>query len=356
MEEFEIGPIRPPSEGGSHSLLIRFTRNCPWNRCAFCSGIPYGGSKFELRPIPEIKADIDRAKGIADIIHKTSRELGLGGRITGEVADAIFHRYPESRYNHCFISVFNWLNAGGRTVFLQDANSLIMKTPDLIEGILYLKASFPTIERITSYARAKTVYKKSLKNMVEIRRAGLTRLHVGLETGDDELLKKVRKGVSAEEHVAAGRKVVEAGIELSEYIMPGLGGREMTEQHARNTARVLNQINPHYIRSRPFAPIPGTPLAKECLEGDFAPLTCHELLKEIGQLIEGLTVESRLCFDHAMNPCYRSRFGFTYLFDQGYKGYALPDEKGRLLSIVKEGLLIEEEKFPGVEERAMMAR
>ena len=171
IEEFEIGAIRPPSEGGSHSLLLRFTRNCPWNNCTFCYGAPYGRGKFELRTMEEIKRDIDRAKAISDMIQETSADLGQGGEITPKVVDALFQQYPEARYSNSFTSVLNWLNAGGKTVFLQDANSLIMKTPDLVEAIGYLKEAFPEIERITSYARAKTVSKKSFESMVAIRKA-----------------------------------------------------------------------------------------------------------------------------------------------------------------------------------------
>ncbi len=356
IEDFEIGAIRPPSEGGSQSLLLRFTRNCPWNNCTFCYGAPYGRGRFELRTVEEIKRDIDRAKAIMDVIQKTSADLGQEGRITHGVMDAIFRQNPEARYSNSFTSVLNWLNAGGKTVFIQDANSLIMKTSDLVEAIAYLKEVFPGIERITSYARAKTVSKKSAANMVALRKAGLTRLHMGLETGDDALLKKIHKGVTAREHVAAGEKIMAAGIELSEYIMPGLGGREMTDQHALNTALVLNQISPHYIRSRTFAPIPGTPLADEYARGDFQFLRPHGLVREIGRLIENLEVQSRLCFDHATNPCYRSMSGLRYVFHQDYEGYPLPDEKGHLLSIVEEGLKIDEDRYPRVEEMAMMAR
>ncbi len=356
IEEFEIGAIRPPSEGGSHSLLLRFTRNCPWNNCTFCYGAPYGRGKFELRTMEEIKRDIDRAKAIKDVIQDTSSDLGLGGEITPEVVDALFRQHPQARYSNSFASVLNWLNAGGKTVFLQDANSLIMKTPDLVEAIEYLKEAFPEIERITSYARAKTVSKKSFESMVAIRKAGLSRLHMGLETGDDALLKKIHKGVTAREHVDAGKKIMGAAIELSEYIMPGLGGKEMTDQHALNTALVLNRFSPHYIRSRTFAPIPGTPLADEYARGDFQFLRPHGLVREIGKFIENLDVKSKLCFDHATNPCYRSMSGLRYVFHQGYEGYPMPQEKEHLLSIVEEALKIDENRFPKVEEMAMMAR
>ena len=355
IEEFEIGPIRPPSEGGSNSLLLRFSRNCSWNRCTFCYGLHYGREKLQLRSVEEIKQDIDRAKAIADIIREESEKLGFNGEINQEVSDALFNSYPSARYSHSFMTVLNWLYVGGHTVFLQDADTLIMRTPDLVEAIKYLKKTFPAINRITSYARSKTALKKSSEELTSLKKAGLSRLHIGLETGDDELLKKINKGVTAEQHIKAGRKIVQVGIELSEYIMPGLGGKDLTEQHAKNTAIVLNGIDPDYIRSRPLAPRQGTPIADAYLRGELALLSPHGLIREIQILVEKLTVSSRLCFDHALNPCMRSEFGYVPLFDQSYEGYKMPDEKERLLAIIEKGLKIDESKFVTVEEIAKIS-
>ena len=201
-----------------------------------------------------------------------------------------------------------------------------MRTPELIEVIKYLKETFPSIERITSYARAKTIYRKTLEELKGIRAAGLNRLHVGLETGDDELLKHIDKGVTAEQHIIAGRKAKEAGFEFSAYVMPGLGGRTRSEQHAKNTARVLNEINPHYIRLRPFVPRPNTPLFDEYEMGDFQISSPHERLRELKTMMEALTVTSRICFDHMMNA-WRKESG-ELLFTQDYEGYKFPEEKG----------------------------
>ncbi len=250
---FEIGSIRPPSEGGSRSLLIRATRNCPWNLCTFCYGTPYNRERFQLRSVEEIERDIDAAKAISGLIEVIAKKLG-GMDWAARLVDPYF------LYNKDFMeldrnelknfqsvtNVFNWLRSGARSAFLQDANSLIIRTPKLVEVIRYLKQTFPSLERITSYARAKTLAQKTrtLKELKELRRAGLSRLHVGLETGDDELLNHINKGVTSEEHVLAGRKAKKAGFELSEYWMPGLGGKTWSEQHARNTAKILNWIIP----------------------------------------------------------------------------------------------------------------
>jgi len=339
---FEIGPIRPPSEGGSHSLLLRATRNCPWSRCKFCYAIIYNREKFQLRSVEDIKKDIDAVKKIADGVKSASWKLGYGGKINEYVGTALIQSDPRLNTNQCFILVFNWLYFGGRTVFLQDANSLIMPTADLLDVLSYLKQNFPTIDRITSYARAKTLAKKSLEELKELRKAGLSRLHVGLETGDDELLKYVDKGVTAAEQIEAGKKAKEAGFELSEYVMPDLGGRDRSEQHARNTAKVLNEINPDFIRMRPFVTGPGTPLYEEYLKSTFKLSSPHERLQEIKTFVENLNVTSRLCFDHFLNSWYRDKSHHYTLFKQDYEGYKLPDEKKKVLELIEEGLRIDE--------------
>jgi radical SAM superfamily enzyme YgiQ (UPF0313 family) len=161
-----------------------------------------------------------------------------------------------------------------------------------------------------------------------------------METGDDELLEYIHKGVTAEEHISGGRKAKEADFELSEYIMPGLGGKSMSMQHARNTARVLNEINPDFIRSRTYIPNPLTPLFKELTSGNFKLLSPHECLLEIKTMIDDLDVTSRMCFDHVMNY-WRSRDGGP-LFTQDYNGYRFPEEKELVLELIEEGLGIEE--------------
>jgi len=344
---YEMGAIRPPSEGGSNSLLIRATRNCPWNRCGFCYGTPYARAKFELRSVEEVKADILSAKHISDEIEVITKKLG-GIEWTVRVLDPSFlYDKEQQRLNkkerknfQCVVNVFNWYYSGGKTVFLQDANSLIMRTPQLLEIVSYLKEIFPSIERITSYARSKTLAKKSEEELKSLKEAGLTRVHVGLETGDDELLEYIKKGVTSEEQITGGKKSKEAGIELSVYVMPGLGGKKMSLQHAKNSARVLNEINPDFIRSRPYVPNPLTPLFNEISKGEFKLLSPHECLKEIKIMVEDLDVTGKVCFDHAMN--YWSSKAGGHLFTQSYEGYKFPEEKETVLELIEEGLKIEE--------------
>jgi radical SAM superfamily enzyme YgiQ (UPF0313 family) len=344
-QEIDLGPIRPPSEGGSHSLLIRTTRNCPWNNCTFCYAVSYGHRKFELRPVDEIKLDIDTVRRMTEEISDVSAQLGYGGAVNADVFRSIYKNRSGVISSPTFVTVFNWLASGGKTVFLQDADSLIMKTARLVEVLTYLKETFSTIERITTYARAKTALKKSTEELRDLKAAGLSRLHVGLETGDDQLLKKVKKGVTADEHIRSGKKVVSAGIALSLYVMPGLGGLDRSIDHATHTADVLNEIDPGYIRLRPFAPRPGTPLYDDYLRGAIRLLSPHSMLREIGMLTEKLSVTSKLCFDHVRNPSFRSGSDTIPLFHQGYEGYQMPDQKADVLDIVAKGLLLPESAF-----------
>jgi radical SAM superfamily enzyme YgiQ (UPF0313 family) len=331
---FETGIYRPPSEGGSASLLIRVTRNCPWNHCTFCS--MYKGKKFELRSPEEVKEDIDDIAAICIHLKSISRDLGYNGEINRNVAYALLERETELNKTYGFPMIYEWLLSGGKTAFIQDANSLIVPVKKLVDILRHLRKTFPSLNRVTTYARSKTLVQRKPGELVEIRKAGLDRLHVGLETGDDLLLGKVNKGVTGEGHIRGGRKAKEAGFQVSEYWMPGLGGKEMWKNHATNTARVLNAIDPDYIRSRPFYPSPGSSLFEDYQKGVFTPLSSLEQLLELRVMIETLHVTSRVCFDHAGNR-WRGRTG-GLLFSQSYEGYKFPEEKERVLKLVDEGI------------------
>ena len=335
---FEVGMYRPPSEGGSYSLLLRFTRNCPWNKCTFCG--MYKHEKFSQRSSEEIKGDIDSIAELITDMQSLSRELGHDRQINRDVVVGMIEKEPELDSSHGFVMVLNWLSSGGKTAFLQDANSLMMPTDKLTDVLKHLRSTFPSLERCTTYARSKTLSRKPQEELAAIRKAGLDRLHVGLETGDDALLKKIKKGVTGEEHVAGGRKAIEAGFQLSEYWMPGLGGKEAWENHAKNTALVLNGINPHYIRSRPFSPWAGTPIHDEYVKGALTLLSPRETLIELRLLIETLEVTSKVCFDHAGNS-WVNRNG-RLLFTQSYEGYQFPEEKPRVLELIEEGIEAQE--------------
>ncbi len=331
---FETGIYRPPSEGGSASLLLRFTRNCPWNHCTFCA--MYKTKKFQLRPVTEIKADIDTMARLTQALKSAAAALGHGENITRDAAISLMEKIPELNYHQGFSMLVHWLMAGGKTAFIQDGNSMIMKTPDLLEALGHLGTSFPSINRVTTYARARTLVQKSSKDLLSIRRAGLHRLHLGLETGDDDLLKKIKKGVTSEGQIQGGKKAMAAGFQVSEYWMPGLGGRALTRAHAENTARVLTAVNPHYIRSRPFRAIANTPLHAQIQAGEVTPLSPREQLMELKQMITALEVTSNVCFDHAGNN-WRNAQG-RILFTHDYEGYKFPEQKDQVLDLIEEGL------------------
>ena len=288
---YELPPIRPPSE--AYSLLIRVMRGCPWNYCTFCAVYKGYPRKDTIRSVAEVKGDIDELRASIDHLHLQGHE--------GEP----------------------------RTAFLADSNAIVIKTEGLTEIVRYLYRAFPSLERVTSYGRAKTVLSKKPDELRRLRETGLTRLHLGLESGDDEVLRRVRKGATSDDMIEAGRKAKEAGFELSEYVMPGLGGKGASRQHVQGTARVLNAIDPHYIRVRSLMLVPGTSLWDEHAAGEFEPLSRYEIVAEIGALIEGLDVTSRVCFDHFANPP---------IFRQDWEGYKFPEERAAVLDLVGRAL------------------
>ncbi|MFC1883730.1 radical SAM protein [Thermodesulfobacteriota bacterium] len=331
---FETGIYRPPSEGGSYSLLLRVTRNCPWNKCTFCA--MYKGEKFAARPAEDVIHDIDSIASLCNDLKTISIKLGYDGRICREAVIALIKENPSLNTSHGFSMVLDWLQSGGKTAFLQDANSLVMNSNKLVKILRHLRETFPSLERVTSYCRSKTLSRKTLDELKAICQAGLDRVHVGLETGDDLLLEKIKKGASSADHINGGRKAMEAGFQLSEYWMPGLGGKEMWKTHAEQTSKVLNEINPHYIRSRPFFPAPGTPLYVDYQKGESTMLSPKEQLEELKLMVEVLDVTSKVCFDHAGN--YWTGKNGRLIFSHSYEGYKFPEEKQTVLDLIDEGI------------------
>ncbi len=320
---FELGPIRPPSE--AFSLLIRATRNCPWNRCRFCP--VYKGSKFELRTLGEIIRDIEAVKAISDGIKEAAWTMGYGDNLR-EVAAMLSY---QAQYGPCASHVALWLGTGGKTAFLQDSNTLLMRTPELIQVIAFLRETIPSLDRVTTYGRSHTAAKKSISELKELKDAGLDRVHIGLETGYDPLLAYMEKGCTAKDHIEGGRKVKAAGISLCEYVMPGLGGKKMSQEHALQTARVLNEIDPDYIRLRSLHVSPAMPLWSSVQDGDFELQTEDEVVKEIAAFIENLQVTSYLRSDHILN----------LLMEVEGK---MPEDKAKCLNIIDKYLSLTDEE------------
>ncbi|PAB61417.1 radical SAM protein [Anaeromicrobium sediminis] len=245
---------RPPSE--FDSLIIQATIGCPHNKCSFCN--MYKDRKFKIRSINHIKKDLEYAKDIY-----------------GEELEKIF---------------------------FSDGNTILMKTKDLLDILSYAKSLFPNLKRATMYGSAQYINLKSLEELKELRNHGLTRIHCGMESGDDEVLGKIHKGYTGNEMIKAGKLIKNAGIELSLYYIVGLGGRELFSNHAINSAKVINEIKPDFVRLRTLMPRMGTELYEEYKRGDFQLLNPHEALEETKVLINNINeINTCLVSDHISN-------------------------------------------------------
>ena len=305
---FEQGRIRPPSEAGS--LLIRVSRNCPWNRCTFCN--LYKDTKFSLRPVEHIIQDID-------CVHAYITKINNNETLNPTNSPDEMAAY----------AAMNWVQNGMRSVFLQDSNSLIMKPDQLVKVLQYLSDSFPQIERITSYARSQTIARIKDVDLSRMAAAGLNRIHIGLESGSDTILAMIKKGTDKEKHILAGQKVKQAGIQLSEYFMPGLGGKKLSREHATQTADALNRINADFIRLRTLSIPENIDLFENVQNGTLEPINDIETAEEILLFIESLDgITSRIKSDHILNLL------------QEVDG-TLPGDKKRMTSAIKHFLSLD---------------
>jgi hypothetical protein len=214
------------------------------------------------------------------------------------------------------------------SVFLQDADSLVLRPHDLLQILQHIRGKFPGIKRITSYSRSDTIDRISDKDLKALQEAGLNRIHIGMESGSDAVLSMVAKGVTPEVHVRAGWKVKNAGIELSEYYMPGLGGVDLYRENALRTAEAINRINPDFIRLRSLAVSDRSPLADLVENGSFKPAPEPLLIEEILLFLETLDgITSKIASDHSLN-----------LF-QEVSG-TLPDDKEKMVKPLREFLAL----------------
>ncbi|MDP2743615.1 MAG: radical SAM protein [Dehalococcoidia bacterium] len=267
--EFERPDIvRPPSEWQSYFLPL--TNGCSNNSCTFCRNY---GAKLQIREVEDIRREIDAVALYA----------GSGLRLPGMPAEV----YAASR---------EW---DGRRVFLQDSDALVYPYAGLCEVLRYLGEKLPSVGRVAAYATPQDILRRSPSELRELSGLKLGILFVGLETGDDELLQKVGKGVSSSEMVEAGRKARHAGIQLSVSIILGLGGVAGSERHALATARVLSEIDPEYAGALTLTLVPGTPLHDEWRRGHFVPITPFESLRELLTMIENSSFTN--CFFSSMH-------------------------------------------------------
>jgi len=291
---YRIGPIRPPSE--ADSLLLQITEGCTWNRCKFCQLYKHEG--FKAFSVESIKKDIDV---MAEYARLAMDYQGEDGSWNKRAALERFNSMTREERN-CYYLVYRWLVHGGENVFLQDGNSLAVKTERVVEVLNYLREKFPRIKRITTYGRAETLSKISVEQYRDLKAAGLSRIHSGFESGSDKVLALINKGVTSDQEITAGRNIREAGIELSVYFMPGIGGKELSRENALETARVISEIDPDFIRIRSAVIREGTELWQDYLDGKFRLCSENEKLAEIRLLIENAkNCTGHLVSDHIIN-------------------------------------------------------
>jgi radical SAM superfamily enzyme YgiQ (UPF0313 family) len=285
MLDYDYPPYRPPNE--VRSALIRVTRGCPWNKCLFCT--MYKNLKFQLKTLDEIKKDIKNA-----------------AKIYGNA----------------------------KTIFIADSDSLVFK--DIEEIIKYIKLLFPDSVRLTSYARAKTLMNLGPEKLKKLKNAGLTRVHVGLESGDKNTLEYLKKGSTPDEMIEGGKVAKEAGLELSFYILIGAGGKKRFKEHAIESARVCNKVNPDFIRLRTLVVQHGSILEDKMKEGSYKSTSPVEKLMEVKFFLEHLDVKNcELASDHFTNYIW---IGSDILY-RGIYGM-LPKEKIDMLDYINQCLKI----------------
>ncbi len=244
MVQYEGSIWRPPSE--ARSLILQATIGCSHNACTFC--VSYKEKRFRVRGGDAIRSDL---KAIPDHYKR-----------------------------------------GVRRVFLADGDALAMSTDELLPVLNVLTEELPTLERVSLYAYAKNVQQKSVNELNQLREAGLGIVYLGLETGDDELLKWVRKGTTTTENIAACSKIREAGIHLSLTIILGLGGIENSKKHAISTAEALNNIDPEYVGALTLMLREGTPIYKMYKQDIYKPMEPIDILRELKLIIMNLTLSS----------------------------------------------------------------
>lgn len=244
--------IRPPSEAGS--LILQITVGCSHNRCTFCP--TYKAKRFRIKTFPEIKEDIDEAAQSGWAIER---------------------------------------------VFLADGDALICPQPRLMEVMDYLNEQLPRLRRVGIYANAKGVLKKTADELRELKEAKLGIIYLGVESGDEVVLERVRKGSTYERLVQAGRMVKGAGIKLSVTVLLGIGGQERSREHAIATGRILTELDPDYVGALSLILVPGTPLYEEQTQGQFILPAPFELIEELRTMIAHTAMRGLFFSNHASN-------------------------------------------------------
>ena len=271
--EYDYPLYRPPSE--AYSLIIQATLGCSQNKCTFCS--MYKSKKFTIKPLEQIKKEID-----------------------------FFRIYVKK----------------AERIFLADGDALIMPMKILKEIFIYINEKFPEAERISLYGSPKSILLKTPEELLELKNLGLGLIYLGVESGSDKILSSVKKGVSREEIITAGKKVKKVGIPLSVTAIAGLGGKENSIEHAVETASLISEINPDYFGVLTLMLEEGTELLEEYKKGNFIPLSSSEILEETKLMIKNINVKEKCIF--------RSNHASNYVSLKG----TLPYEKENILKTI----------------------
>lgn len=286
---YEGSLYRPPSE--AYSLILQATIGCTHNKCTFCS--MYKDEQFRVRSLDEIIEDLETAR---------------------------------KRFRYV------------KRIFIADGDALAIKTRDLEKILLFIKEHFPECERAGIYGSPKAILSKSLDELKQLNSLGLGILYLGVESGSEKILKSINKGVTRDEMVKAGKKVVESGIELSITLISGIGGIDYSMEHAIESAKVINEINPHYVGLLTLLVERGTPLYDDVQNGKFTLLSPKEVLIETEEMVKNIDVK---------NCVFRSNHASNYVALKG----TLPQDKELILSQIQEGL-----KQSNLEEKELYRR
>lgn len=266
--------FRPPSE--ARSLIIQATVGCAHNKCSFC--YMYKDDNFIIRPLEDIKKDL----------------------------------IEMSQYGSYW-----------RRIFLADGDALVLKTSDLLEILKTIKQYYPNIERVSSYATAGDINRKSIEELKALRDAGLEMLYIGFESGDDEILRKINKGLTHKDYVYAMAKCKEVGFKTSITIIAGLGGVELMEQNAKGTAKIISETKPDYVSYLTMRIYKNTPLYLDYINGKFNMPNAEEILQEMKIFLENVDSEGTI---------FRSNHASNYVL---LAGTLNEDKKGLIEAIDK---------------------
>jgi radical SAM superfamily enzyme YgiQ (UPF0313 family) len=280
------GAIWPVTE--SRSLVIHAQSGCSYGKCSYCPQFGEAGTgRFDIRE---------------------------------------FERYVESEAGR-------FAPADITSIFLAEGNLVGMENKTLLAILKTLYRHFSYLRGVSGYGSAYNILRYREKHLAKLRRQGLTRLHVGFESGCDEVLGNLNKGVGAVELVDASRRVKKVGIELFLHVLISAGGRDLSEKHVAKTAEAINAVTPHAVSFQTLVPIPGTPLYTQVKEGRFQLLTPHEAIREAMLLIESVTVNTAVNCEHFSNYCHIMG--------------RLPEDKARLLQELDYCLTLDESRYRG---------